>query len=91
MRVILILAGCIALSGCVTPTIVYPKVATGGVAVSPDHSEFMISQFRYNLMVAHGVPSAWFSPAPGDTAFPFRLSREAEGPAYDIMQKDRNP
>jgi len=81
----------ILLSGCVTPPIAHPTQPTGGIVVAPGHKSFMISQLRHDLMIAHGVPMTYFTSAPGDVDFPWRMDAEHVDAAYDIMQHLRNP
>lgn len=85
------LAACIALTACVTPPVAHPTQPTGGILVSPDHKSFMISPLRHDLLIAHGVPMTYFTAAPGDADFPWRMDQEHLDAAYDIMQRLRNP
>lgn len=90
MRAILILAGCIALTSCVTPPVAHPQQSIGGILASPDHQTFKVSQLRYSMMIKQGVSPLDFTIAPGDVDYPWRMNMTQESDAYDTLQKARN-
>lgn len=80
----------ILLTGCVNIPVVHPMVAGAGVAVADAH-DFKVTQAKHDYLIRQGVPASFFVPRANDSVYPFNLSQENEGYAYDILQKDRNP